>query len=270
MADVSLFIQRGWQNIWKQKTIWFFSALPVISELFFRTYNRGEQNLVLLCLYLVITILVIVLEVVSLIGVPYQAFSFSIGRTAAVQETLDAVRKFLWRTIGCSALGILLLLPCFLLVLGIALNNSVPPSQISSTLLLVFIPFSIFSCLWDFSIFGFFENDWGIRKSIEKAWSLFTSHFGALVLLGILIVVLLRISTAMTGVLTILLQSGFDIASLSKLNYIDPAATLSNNMLFELISGVNQIIFNTFSISVYALAYLKYSGVQIPSITKSG
>jgi len=123
MADVSLFIQRGWQNIWKQRTIWFFSALPVVAGLFLPTYNRGEENLVLLCLYLVFYISFLVLSVISLIGVPYQAFSFSIGRTAIVQETLDAVRKFLWRTIGCSALGILLLLPCLLLVLGIAFIN---------------------------------------------------------------------------------------------------------------------------------------------------
>jgi len=265
MADVSLFIQRGWQNIWKQKTIWLFSALPTISGLLLGTYNRDEQNLALLCLYLVIIVLVMVLSVVSSIGVRYQAFNFSIGKSATVQETLDAAIIFSGRIIGCSVLGLLLVLPCFLLVFGIALNNSMQLSQVSNMLLLVFLPLSMFGCLWDFSIFGFFENDWGIRQSIASAWSLFTSHFRALALLGILMLVLSRISFAATGILTVLLQSGFDMASLSDLNYINPYTTLGENGLFKFINGVNQIIFDTFSISVLVLAYLKYRGVKIPS-----
>jgi hypothetical protein len=265
MADVSLFIQRGWQNIWKQKTIWLFSALPALTGLFFRTYNRDEQNLALLCLYLVIIVMVMVLSVVGFIGLRYQAFNFSVGRSATVQETLDAVIIFSGRIIGCSALGLLLLAPCFLLVVGIALNNSMQSSQVSNMLLVAFLPLSIFSCLWDFSIFGFFENDWGIRQSIANAWSLFTSHFRVLALIGILMLVLFRICFAATGILTVLLQSGFDMASLSNLNYIDPSTTLGENGLFMFINGVNQIIFNTFSTSVFVLAYLKYRGVKIPS-----
>lgn len=265
MADVSLFIQRGWQNIWKQKTIWLFSALPTITGLFFRTYNRDEQNLALLCLYLVIIVMIMVLSVVGFIGVRYQAFNFAMGRSATIQETLDAVIIFSGRIIGCSALGLLLLLPCFLLVVGIGLNNSMQSSQVSNMLLLAFLPLSIFGCLWDFSIFGFFENDWGIRPSIASAWSLFTSHFRVLALLGILMLVLSRISFAAAGILTVLLQSGFDLASISKLNYIDPSTTLGENGLFMFINGVNQIILNTFNTSVFVLAYLKYRGVRIPS-----
>jgi hypothetical protein len=132
-------------------------------------------------------------------------------------------------------------------------------------LLVASLPLSIFSCLWDFSIFGFFENDWGIRQSIANAWSLFTSHFRVLALLGILILILFRICFAVSGMVTVLLQSGFDMASLSNLNYIDPSTTLGENGLFMFINGVNQIIFTTFSTSVFVLAYLKYRGVRIPS-----
>ena len=270
MAEVLLFIQHGWQNIWKQKTIWLFSALPVIGQLVLPDYDRREQNLVLLCLYLMVSILTIVVSVVSFIGVPYLAYCFSIGKSATIQETLLAIRKFAGRIIGCSVLAVLLLLPCFFLVLAIAFKDADHPLPVSNIAILVFLPLSIFGCLWNFSIFGFFENDWGIRKSIEHAWSLFTAHFGALALLGVLIVVILRISSAMAGAVAVLIQSGFDVTSLSNLNFVDPSTTLGKNVLFGLIDGVNQTIYNTFSTSVFVLAYLKYSGVKIPAISKPG
>lgn len=270
MAEVLLFIQHGWQNIWRQKTIWFFSALPIIGQLVLPNYDRGEQNLVLLCFYLMISILMLVISVVSFIGVPYLAYCFSIGKSVTIRETLLAVRKFAGRIIGCSFLGSLLMLPCIFLVLAIAFKDADNPLPVSNTAILVFLPLSVFSCLWDFTIFGFFENDWGIRKSIEHAWSLFTSHFGALALLGLFIVVILRISSAITGAVTVLIQSGFDVTLLNNLNIIDPTTTLGENVLFGLINGIIQTIYSTFSTSVFVLAYLKYSGVKNPAISKSG
>ena len=83
-------------------------------------------------------------------------------------------------------------------------------------------------------------------------------------------VIIFRIGSALSGILTVLFQSGFDIAALSKLNYIDPSTTLGKNMLFVLINGVNQAVYNTFSVSVIVLAYLKYSGVKTSPMARSG
>ena len=38
MADVFLFIKPGWNNIWRQKIIWLFGALPILDQLF-RTFQ---------------------------------------------------------------------------------------------------------------------------------------------------------------------------------------------------------------------------------------
>jgi len=270
MSDVFLFIQQGWRNIWRQKSIWLFSVLPVVSQIILPTYDRGEQNIAMLCLYLVVTVLAIVVWDVSVIGVPYQAFTFTIGRSATIQETLAAVRRFSWRIVGCSALGIFLLLPCLFLGIGIALNNSIQPSQVSNMLILVFLPLSIFSCLWSFAVFGFFENEWGIRTSLANAWGLFTSHFGALALLGILVVGIWQTGSVIAGMLSIVLQSGSNTASLSNLNYLNPSTTLGSDPLFVLINGVNQAIYNSLSASIFVLAYLKYRGEKVLSIPKSG
>lgn len=261
MSDLSLFMQQGWRNIWKQKIIWLFSALPLITRPVLNTFQRGEQNIAILLLYLALNIVASVLGVISLIGVPYLAYRFSTGGSATIQETLGAVRRFSGRIIGCSCIVILLFLPVFLLAFGIALRNS-PASQAISIASLVIMPLSIFSCLWSFVTFGFFENDWGIRKSIENAWNLFTSHFGTLAILGTCLVLIFRLSSGLIGVLTVLIQSGFDMASLVNLNFVNPSMTLGKNPIFLLLNGINQILYATFSTSVFVLAYLKYHTVN--------
>ena len=44
MADVFLFMRHGWKSIWKQKTIWLFSMLPILTQLFniFRAERKTD------------------------------------------------------------------------------------------------------------------------------------------------------------------------------------------------------------------------------------
>jgi len=263
MADVFLFIKPGWNNIWRQKIIWLFGALPILDQLF-RTFQiEPGQNLSVLLLSLIEVLISIILSLVSLIGVPYLAYCFSIGRSSTIQETLFAIRKFSGRVIGCSCLGFLILSPCLLLILGISIDNTTQPPHISNQFILMLFPLSIFSAMVDFSFFGFFANDSGIRKNLKAAWDLFTAHFGVLAMLGIILVIIFRIFSAAAGISTLLIQSGFDITALSKLDYINPSMTLSRNILFVLINGLGQTIFSVFGASVFAMAYLKYSGIKM-------
>ena len=262
MADVFLFLQQGWNNIWKQKIIWLFGALPILVQLFSALQIKYEPNLPGVLLSLVDILMSIILTWFSFIGVPYLAYRFSIGRAADVQETLSAIRKFSARVIGCSCLVFLILSPCLLLILGSSMDNTTKPPHISNTAILALIPLSIFSALGSFSFFGFFANDSGIRKSLKDAWALFIAHFGVLAMLGIILIIIFRIFSAAAGISTLLIQSGFDITSLRKLDYINPSMTLNRNILFVLINGLGQTIFSVFNASVFALAYLKYSGVK--------
>ena len=86
MADVFLFIRQGWDNIWRQKIIWLFGALPILDQLF-RTFQiEPGQNLSVLLLSLIEVLISIILTWVSFIGVPYLAYCFSIGRASDAQE----------------------------------------------------------------------------------------------------------------------------------------------------------------------------------------
>lgn len=263
MADVFLFLRQGWNNIWKQNTIWLFGALPIFHQLFIAFQIEPGQNLSGSLLSLGEILISTILSLVSFMGVPYLAYCFSIGRSSTVQETLFAIRKFSGRVIGCSCLVFLILVPYLFLAFTISTNASTQKPEVSNQVTLMFLPLSIFGALLDFSIFGFFANDSGIRKNLKDAWTLFTAHFGVLAILGIILVIIFHIFSIAAGISTLLIQSGFGLTSLSKLDYINPSMTLSRNILFVLINGLGQTIFSVFNASVFALAYLKYSGVKM-------
>ena len=265
MADIFWFIEQGWKAIWKQRTIWIFSVLPVLSQ--FIDVPQGDREINLLPSVIAFTLLF--LYFVSFIGVAYLAYCFLIGKLASVKQTLSAVMKFAGRVIGCSCLVILVLSPCVLLVFAISMDDTTQPPQISDNAILVWaLFFSLFGAMLDFSMFGFFANNSGIRQTLRDAWALFTAHFRVLTALGLILTLMFSIFNAASGILTLLIQSGFDITSVSQLNYINPSESLSDNLLFLFLSGIGQTIYAPFSASVFALAYLKYSRLETPFLTE--
>jgi hypothetical protein len=264
MADIFWFLQHGWKNIWKQNNIWLFSVLALLNHLFHIILIKYESTFYITTAVGVITI---ILSFVGVSGVPYLAYCFSVGKPASIHETLTAVRKFSGRAIGCSCLTLLILSPFLLLFLVISINISSKYDQISNSMALLSLPLSVFVAMWYFSMFGFFANDWGIRRSISGAWTLFVSHVKTLAMLGVISAIIIRIYIAVSIMLTVLIQSGFTITSLNKLNYISPSSSLSSNILFLLISYIGSIIYFPFSTSFFILAYLKYSGVKMTTLT---
>ena len=264
MADIFWFIEHGWKAIWKQNTIWIFSILPLLSQ-FIGTPQR-DRDIDLLALVNAFTL--VFLYLVSFIGVPYLAYSFLVGKPVTVKETLSAVRKFAGRVIGCSCLVLLIVAPCILLTFAISMDRTPQSPQISNRALIIFQLFSLFGAVTEFSMFGFFAKNSGIRQALRDAWALFTAHFRVLATLGLIMALILSISNTAVGMLTVLFQSGFELTSLSEFNYINPSASLYDNKLFVLISGIGQTILAPFNASVFALAYLKYSRIETPFLTR--
>ena len=252
--------------MWQQKTIWLFSALSIAPQLLFRIFPiKPQPSLLVLLLLIGILIISIYFWYASVIGVPYLAYCFSIGRTMSIRETLFAINKFSGRVVGFSCLSVLILVPCFLLVAIFSTRDSAFPANLSANLLLAFLPLSIFNSIWDFSIIGFFAKDLGVRKSIKEAWTLFSNHFIVLASIGIILRGILQIINIIVVCLTLLIQSGFDTTSLSNLNFINPSLSLSHNILFLLINAVVQISWPPFTAFVFILAYLKFSSAKIHS-----
>jgi hypothetical protein len=254
MNDILFFLVQSWKNIWKQRTIWLFSGLTLIIQFLPVYQTEQEPEGIETLISLVRSLLFLVLTMIQFVAVPYLAYRFSTGNQATIRETLSAVWKYSWRV------------PCLFVV---ASFFSTQPFRNPTTLFITLLLFSLFGAILDFSLFEFFTKDSGIRQTLKEVWQLFTAHFYVLAALGIIMLILSTIVSAALGVTTVLIQSGFDVDSLRELNYLNPSASLEGNVLFLLINGIWQTISYAWHSSIFALAYLKYSGVETLSV-KSG
>ena len=258
MNEVFFFLKQGWNNIWKMRTVWLFSALPFISD-FYRVFVDGQEASLSGAVNSLAAIMIaVILLVVGAVAVPYLVYSFYIGNPVTIGETFSAVGQFGVRVILSGSLALLIFAPCFVLALGFSLDTSTQPPQLLNRFFVLLLPLSLLSAMLCFPMFEFFRKDSRIWQSIREAWKLFTSHFWVLATLGIVTTLVSRVFTLVSGLLTFLLQSGFDVAALRSVNYANPYAFLSGNLLFLFIDGAGQMIYTVWSVSIFALAYLKY------------
>ena len=268
MNDVSFFLKEGWKNIWKMRAIWLFSALLFVSDFLYPFVDRQGVNLSATANSLAASLIAMILLAVGLIAVPYLAHAFFTGGPVTIGEAFSAVGQFGARVLLTGCLGLLILTPCIMLTLGLSLDTSTQPPQLLNRFFVLLLPLSLLSAMFYFPMFEFFAKDSRIRQSIQESWKLFRSHFWVLGTLGLAMTLVSRILSLAAGLLTVLLQSSFDAAMLRTLNYVNPSASLSGNLLFLSISGVGQMIYTAWTASVFALAYLKYSGAKMPLLKK--
>jgi hypothetical protein len=258
MNDVFFFLRQGWKNIWQQRAIWLFSALPELNSFTRVLQNRQPTESLWILVSLAGSILTLILFITGTIGVPYLAYRFSTGKPVTSREALSAVGEFGVRLILSGCLGFLVIAPCFLLALGLSLDTSTQPPQLLNRFFVLILPLSLLSAMFHFPLFEFFAKDAGIPQGIRESWKLFASHFRVLAVLGILFAGVYQVMYAASGLLTVLLQSGFDVPALRSLNFVNPSASLSGNVLFLSISGGLQMILTAWNASIFALVYLKY------------
>ncbi|MFT3894065.1 MAG: hypothetical protein QM730_20740 [Anaerolineales bacterium] len=266
MTDVILFLQQGWKNIWKQGSIWLLSAVPFLNQLLGFLYRENSSNSLLPLLFFVGNLVTLVVFLTYLIGVPYLVYSLSVGQPATMYDALLANRKYAGRVIGCL---FLLLLPCGLLgFIVFSINRPVTPQSLFSTNSLILLPLVMFRALWDFSLFSFFSNNWGIQQNIKRTWTLFMDHFVALILLGTVLALLYRLFYTLAAAITILTQSNFQVTSITLTSYLNPSVDVRSSLLFIIITGIGQTLYTPISTAAFASAYVKYSGIKISSAVR--
>lgn len=256
-------MQQGWRNIWKQNIIWLFSSLTLLQQLI--SIIPVNQNSGLLWQFLILAekAFLLVLSLTSSIGVSYLAFRFTTGKPANIQETLLAVKEFFAKVIVLGIFIVLIASPFLCWAFYISIDESTHTLQLAGTTILAFLPLSIFSAIYEFSVFGFFSDNLLVPQSLKKAWLVFVKHFAVLAALGMTFAIITMIYLVVSGIFTVLLESNFNTQSLSNFDFLNPSSLLRENVLFLLISGIIQIVFTPFSASVFALAYLKYSGEKV-------
>jgi hypothetical protein len=260
-SDLSVFLRTGWENIWKEKTIFLFAALGSVSFLFrllsfspatgWFSFIEILINLIFMC--------------ASFIGTTYIACCVSMGERVTIGKTLQAVRKSLLRIIGIFILMILSILPFFIAfyVYSILSHQTDPTPAIVQGVYLAALPLSI-STAWSYFLFAeIIVNGFGILQSLKNATSVFFAHFGSMALLGIIIWGLGQIINILLGVAAMLIKSNFDVTALATLNYINPSGSFPHNYLYQFVDMLWAIIWAAFTTSSFVFAYVKYSDIKL-------
>lgn len=269
MSDITSFFQRVWKNIWKEKFLWLFSGLYFISQItLLISPTQKELGLLLACLFLFGIFISIYLSYAGSIGVTYIASRIIVGNPANIQMVFQAIRKFFWRVVASTLLfslffGIFVIL-CLGLFFILFIKKLPHFSDLPFIFFIVSIPLSFFTAPRYFIFSEIIVSDSGIGKSMENAWNLFIENFVVLAVIGIILSSLFYIANVTIGALIILFQHNFDFSALSKFSFFMPQLSLLDNKLYNLhnflVLAVFGTVWNTFSRSIFMLAYLKYRG----------
>jgi hypothetical protein len=266
MSDITSFFQRVWKNIWKEKILWLFSGLCFISRIIFLiSPNQKGLGLLLFCLFLFGSFVSIYLSYAGGIGVTYIASRIIVGNPVNIQMVFQAIRKFFWRVVASTLLFSLFFGLFVILCLGlffILFIKKLPQySDLPLIYFIVSIPLSFFIAPRYFIFSEIIVSDSSIGKSMENAWNLFIDNFVALAVIGIILSSIFYIANVTIGILIILFQYNFDFSALSKLNFFMPQLSFLDNKVYNFwVIAVFGTVWNTFSISIFMLAYLKYRG----------
>lgn len=255
-------MRTGWGNIWKQKTIWIFGALPILYDIFRFYLKQLDLYIFWQLLNLVGSSFDVVLFFVSIIGVPYNAYRFATGETTDFQTTMSAVKKFGGRIVGCSCLSVIVTLVFLGPLLLFFADRSANPPELPRLFVLATSLLGFISGIVDIAAFEFFAGDRGIWETIKNATKLFISHFQSLAILGgIVTLIVMGISFFIAAVI-VGIQSGFDMEAIMNIDFILPGQSIPQNIFCQLMVYVEVVIMTVFRSSAFAAAYQKYAGIK--------
>lgn len=268
MSDISLFFRRGWENLWKEKILWLFSSLVLIDPLVrFVIPIRNNNNLLLSLLNFVISLIFLALMFIGYTGATYVAYSISIGNSVGIQETFQAAKRFFWRTLGSTCLFslffILFLILCLLPVFIFYLKRPPQISDFSRNFFFISMFLSVFTALWYFLLAEVVVKDSGIGKSLENAWDLFIENFAVLAVIGITMSIVGQVMNVTVTTTIILIHYDFDFLALTKFDLIVPQLSFMDSKLFLLGATMLNVVWRTYSTSIFMVAYLKYSSLKV-------
>jgi len=264
MSDITLFFQRSWENLWKEKLLWLFSALLLVVPLI-RLIIPIQKSVDFVSSFfnLAESFVSFFLVFVSYTGVAYVAYCIITRNPINIQTALQGVEKFFGRIVASTFLYFLILSPFLCLAFIFSFKQPPQISDFSHGFFFVSIPLSIFTALWYFLFAEIIMNDSSIRKSVKTVWSVFTDHFTVLAGIGIVLASTWYVINVTIGMAAILTQYNFDLTALSKLDYISPNLSFTGNNLYTLVIVIAQTLWRTYSTTIFILAYLKYSSIKI-------
>jgi hypothetical protein len=269
-SQISSLLKRGWENLWKNKILWVFSGLVLIDPLL-RLISPIPPNGGLLSslLYLILSVTSIYFMFMSYGGVSFVAYRIAIRESVNYETAFQNSTKLFWRVVGISFFLVFIITPCLFTVFIVTYEEPFQIADLAHNFFLTSIPLSIFAAIWYFSITETIANNSKIGESLHTAWAVFTHNFISLAVIGFVLAIASYITNVSVSAFTMLAQNGFDFAVLSKLALISPHLSVTNDNVYKLASMIVQTAWRTYSVSVFTLAYLKFSGAKMSKHIKS-
>ncbi len=259
-SEITSLLQHGWENLWKNRVLWLFSSLILI-EPFIRLIIPIPKNA-----FLPLSLLnfaSIYLTFMSSAGVSFVAYCIAISEPVDFKTAFQSSTNLFWRVVGISFLLVLIIAPCLFIVLIASYKEPFQIANLAHSFFLLSIPLSMFAAMWYFPITEIIANGSKISKSLKPAWTAFTYNFVSLAAIGFVLAVASYITNVSMSAVTMLAQSGFDFAVLSKLDLISPHLSVTDNDAYKLVSPIVQTAWRTYAVSIFTFAYLKYSSAKM-------
>lgn len=260
MSEISSLLRIGWGNIWKNKILWGFSFLvllePAIS--FFIPIQKSI-DLPSSLFNLAVSIISLYLFFISSAGSSFVSYCIATGEPVNVQTAYRASKKLFWRVVALNLVLFLIISPYIFTVFALSFKQTAQIANFAHNFFFTLIPLSVFAALLDFAITDTIANNSKIGKSLKAAWTVFRHHFVSLATIGLLLTIISYIGNVSIGATIMITQNGFDFASLSKLDFISPPLSFTDDNFYKLAIAGFFTIWRTFSTSVFTVAYLKYN-----------
>jgi hypothetical protein len=269
-SQISSLLKHGWENLWKNKILWIFSALVLIDPLL-RLISPipPDRGLLSSLLYLILSVASIYFMFVSYGGVSFVGYRIAIRDSVDYETTFQNATKLFWRVVGISFFLALVMTPCLFTVFIVTYEEPFEIVDLAHNFFLTSIPLSIFVAIWYFSITETITNNSKVGESIHTAWAVFTHNFISLAVIGFILAIASYVTNISISAVTMLAQNSFDFAVLSKLDLISPHLSVTNDNVYKLASMSAQTAWRTYSVSVFTFAYLKFSGAKMSKHFKS-
>jgi hypothetical protein len=266
MADIGLFLQQGWRNLWKQPGIFLFVALTQVGVLISSVGNALHVDrfaktapLPYLLFFAIFLFAFVFFWCAGTAGVIFMAFSIANREHVSVAMAWEVAKKY-WRKIALIGLIFLACVaPFFCIFFVLSFTVPLQPARMAHNLFFFSIPLVLFSALGHFVLAGVVVRGMGVWQSLRSAWDAFSRHFVVLASMGLVLWVFWNILLRFNSIVAMLIKSGFDATALLKIDYLYPQGGLMNYTPYELLSPVGTILYSAFSAAVFMVAYVKYS-----------
>lgn len=263
MRKTFTFIKFGFENFWKEKSIWFFSALPFFFEIFYIIINLNLRSPFISRLY---DFLDGILISICNTGIIFAAFLCVSKKSVTLQTIITGIKSYYWKGVGCKLILFLIFSPILIvlvLLFWIAIyqhNEDLP-----LILIFTFVPLTVFFTISYLSMFELFNQNLGIWKSIKNGFRFFGSHIVLFVSLGIITgTIYLAFQSIITIIISILFTNS-KIGGVFNFYYLFQNSSINSNPFYIIFSGLGMMLWYQFSSFVFASAYNKYSSVSDPS-----